>query len=293
MNTIILDGGKPDSLLPISSSFQVGDIPLAGISLGERLARRFTSIDNPMTLSISPLLWPSEALVATIAAASSPLIIKSPEAVTFAWLNVNGDIPADADEIVTDPQSLVISYPWHILAIAEKIIGGITENLIEGTVRERVTIDGFIELGEGSVILPGVYIEGNVIIGKNSKIGPNCYIRGNSCIGDSCHIGQAVEVKNSIIMNKVAAGHLSYIGDSIVCPRTNFGAGTIISNFRHDGGNHHSMVNGKLVDTGRRKFGAVIGEGVHTGIHTSIYCGRKIWAGKATLPGEVVRKDIM
>ena len=93
-------------------------------------------------------------------------------------------------------------------------------------------------------------------------------------------------------MNKVAAGHLSYIGDSIVGQHTNFGAGTITSNFRHDGRNHTSKVCGKLLDTGRRKFGSIIGENVHTGIHTSIYPGRKIWADLCTLPGDIVKHDL-
>ena len=52
------------------------------------------------------------------------------------------------------------------------------------------------------------------------------------------------------------------------------------------------MVDGVLIDTGRRKFGTVIGSGVHTGIHTSIYPGRKLWAGVSTLPGQVVQRDL-
>jgi bifunctional UDP-N-acetylglucosamine pyrophosphorylase/glucosamine-1-phosphate N-acetyltransferase len=52
------------------------------------------------------------------------------------------------------------------------------------------------------------------------------------------------------------------------------------------------MVKGELIDTGRRKLGAIIGDNVHTGINTSIYPGRKIWPNKATKPGEIVEKDI-
>ena len=59
--------------------------------------------------------------------------------------------------------------------------------------------------------------------------------------------------------------------------KVNFGAGTTTSNLRHDGKNHRSMVHGVLIDTGRRKFGTIIGDGVHTGINTSIYPGRKLW----------------
>jgi bifunctional UDP-N-acetylglucosamine pyrophosphorylase/glucosamine-1-phosphate N-acetyltransferase len=73
----------------------------------------------------------------------------------------------------------------------------------------------------------------------------------------------------------------------------NLGAGTIVSNLRHDGKNHRSKLGGLLVDTGRRKFGTIIGDHVHTGIQTSIYPGRKLWPHTSTLPAEVVRDDVM
>jgi bifunctional UDP-N-acetylglucosamine pyrophosphorylase/glucosamine-1-phosphate N-acetyltransferase len=73
----------------------------------------------------------------------------------------------------------------------------------------------------------------------------------------------------------------------------NLGAGTITSNLRHDGKNHFSLAGTTLVDTGRRKFGCTVGEGVHTGIHTSIYPGRKLWPHTSTRPGEVVQKDLL
>ena len=174
--------------------------------------------------------------------------------------------------------------------IHEQLLAGLEPD-IRGVIRERVTVDGTIQLGEGSVILPGVCIEGNAVIGRNCKIGPNCYIRGNTSVGDHCHIGQAVEIKNSILAYHVSIGHLSYVGDSIISSGVNFGAGTIISNLRHDGENHRYRSCGQLVSTGRRKFGAVIGEGVHTGINTSIYPGRYLSKGSSTQPGEVVKNS--
>lgn len=194
-------------------------------------------------------------------------------------------------EKVTVPGILLV-YPWDLLEIPRLLIGKLTGHCIEGVVSSRAEVDGHLILGQGSRILPGVYIEGNCVIGKNCKIGPNCYLRGNTFIGDNCHIGQAVEIKNSIIGNDTSIGHLSYAGDSVIGSRVNFGAGTIISNLRHDGKDHHSLVNGKLVATGRRKFGAIIGDDVHTGIHTSIYCGRKLASGSMTLPGMAVKTDL-
>ena len=102
-----------------------------------------------------------------------------------------------------------------------------------------------------------------------------------------------MELKHSILLDKTNVGHLSYVGDSVLGEKVNFGAGTIISNLRHDGRPHRSMVAGELIDTGRRKFGAIIGDGVHTGIHTSIYPGRKIWPGLTTRPAAVVDRDLV
>ena len=185
-----------------------------------------------------------------------------------------------------------LRYPWDILVLNERLIAKLDAPEIAGEVSEAAHIEGIIRLGEGSRILPGVFIEGNAVIGKNCKIGPNCYIRGNTAIGDNCHIGQAVEIKNSVIGFKTAVGHLSYVGDSVLGDRVNFGAGTIIGNLRHDGRNHRSLVDGVLVDTGRRKFGAIVGDDVHTGIHTAIYPGRKLAPGSSTRPGDVVQLDL-
>jgi len=175
----------------------------------------------------------------------------------------------------------------------EEVLAVVNNSEIYGDVSPLAQIDGHLHLGEGSVILPGVYIQGNVIIGKNCRIGPNAYIRGNTSISDHCEIGNAVEIKNSVIYPYTKIKHLSYIGDSIIGSHVNIGAGTIIANYRHDGTNHRSVVNGILVDTGRISFGSVIGDGVRLGVNTSIYPGRKIGAGRVTRPNAIVEKDLM
>ena len=73
----------------------------------------------------------------------------------------------------------------------------------------------------------------------------------------------------------------------------NIAAGTVIADLRHDGSNVLSFYEGVLVDTNHKKFGTVIGDGAKTGINTAIHPGRKIWPGKLTLPGEVVKSDIV
>jgi UDP-N-acetylglucosamine diphosphorylase / glucose-1-phosphate thymidylyltransferase / UDP-N-acetylgalactosamine diphosphorylase / glucosamine-1-phosphate N-acetyltransferase / galactosamine-1-phosphate N-acetyltransferase len=168
----------------------------------------------------------------------------------------------------------------------------LTADRILGEVADGVRWEGRLHLGAGSRLLPGVHIEGNAIVGRDCKIGPNCYLRGATTIGDRCRIGHAVEIKNSIIGHGTSIGHLSYCGDSILGEGVNFGAGTITANLRHDGAPQRCMIDGTPIDTGRKKFGAVVGDGVHTGIHTGIYPGRTLGPNATTRPGELVRRNI-
>jgi bifunctional UDP-N-acetylglucosamine pyrophosphorylase/glucosamine-1-phosphate N-acetyltransferase len=206
----------------------------------------------------------------------------------LAW---HGDAPDDGN-VFAAKTSFLIRYAWDFLRANEQYVASLLENIIEGDIHSSAVIEGVIHLGSGTRILPGVFIEGNVVIGSNSKIGPNCYIRGNTSIGDGCHIGQSVEIKNCLILSKTNVGHLSYVGDSVLGEKVNFGAGTTTSNLRHDGKNHRSEINGGLIDTGRRKFGTIVGDRVHTGINTSIYPGRKLWPDTTTRPGEIVQRDV-
>ena len=185
-----------------------------------------------------------------------------------------------------------IGYPWHLLTANTHFLNERHEPVIEGEVSPAAHLSGAVSLGRGTVIRPGAVIEGPVYIGEDCTIGPNCFIRGNTTIGNGCRIGQGVEVKASILMDGVHAAHLTYIGDSVIGTKANLACGTVMANFRHDGANHRSMVNGQLVDTGRRKLGAILGDEVHTGINTSIYPGRKLWPGVCTRPGDVVSEDL-
>ncbi len=186
---------------------------------------------------------------------------------------------------------LSIGYPWDLIEANGVLVSEITKSDIKGKVEKNVVIKGNLKAGKGTTILSGTYIKGNVVIGENCNIGPNSYLREGTSIGNGCHIGQAVEIKNSIIMDNANVPHLSYIGDSVIGENSNLGAGTITANLKHDNKNVRSIVNRKIVDTGRRKLGAIIADNVHTGINTIIYPGRKIWPNVNTGTGEKVNKD--
>lgn len=248
-----------------------------------------------LTLHVSGEAWLSDEMLQTMLTASEPARFVDDQGTMLASIT-RGKPPSDSEPSTTvDAASFAVRYAWDILRVHERVVGSIKEARMEGDVSPGVVVDGLLEVGEGTRVLPGVYIEGNVLIGRNCKIGPNCYIRGNTSIGDRCHIGQAVELKNSILFAGTSIGHLSYCGDSIIGENVNFGAGTITANLRHDGRSQRSEdpTTRALVDTGRRKLGVIVGDGVHTGIHTSIYPGRKMWPHTSTRPGGIVDMDIV
>ncbi len=181
-----------------------------------------------------------------------------------------------------------IGYPWDLLKANEHLLKDL-KGSCEGTVEPYATIKGEVAIGKGTLIRNGSYIEGPVVIGENCDIGPNCFIRPSTAIGNRVRIGNAVELKNTIVMEGTHVGHLSYVGDSVIGRRCNFGAGTKVANLRHDGKNIKVILKGRILDSGRRKLGVIMGDDVHTGINTSINIGVILEKGKATLPGEVVK----
>jgi bifunctional UDP-N-acetylglucosamine pyrophosphorylase/glucosamine-1-phosphate N-acetyltransferase len=230
--------------------------------------------------------WITQADWARFVAAPKATGLVDAEGELLAWR------PGIGEENLPATTSLLIRNSWDLLALNEQIVGGLKASRILGELSPHAHVLGVLVLGKGSRILPGVVIEGNVLVGDGCKIGPNCHLRGSTSIADHCHIGQAVEIKNSIIGPHTNVGHLSYVGDSILGEKVNFGAGTIVSNLRHDCANHRTAIGGELVDTGRRKFGTIVGDGCHTGIHTAIYPGRKLGVDSSTRPGAIVQRDL-
>jgi len=186
---------------------------------------------------------------------------------------------------------LDVGKPWDLLDANKQILSQIS-NKIDGNVEKGAVIKGNCIIESGAVVKSGAYIEGPAFIGENAVIGPNCYIRAYTSLGKSVKIGNAVEIKNSIIMDNTHIGHLSYVGDSIIGRESNFGAGTITANLRHDDQSVSSTLKWKRVNSGRRKLGAIIGDNVKTGIGTSIAPGIIMHQGSRTGIGVMVDRDI-
>lgn len=272
----------PSECRPLSLTRSIEDFPIANHPLAQHQRKVIGTAD----LQAHPHAWLDPRECADFLTSRMDVLIDA-GGIVLAW---RGGMPHDVRRFAAKA-SFLIRHPWDFLRANEQHVAGLAETIIEGDIHPSAVIEGVIHLGSGSRILPGVFIEGNAVIGTDCKIGPNCYLRGHTSIGDGCHIGQSVEIKNCLILSGTHVGHLSYVGDSVLGEQVNFGAGTTTANFRHDGHTHRSAVNGVLIDTGRRKFGTIVGDGVHTGIHTSIYPGRKLWPGTSTRPGEIVVRD--
>ncbi|OGN90217.1 MAG: glucose-1-phosphate thymidylyltransferase [Chloroflexi bacterium RBG_13_46_14] len=179
------------------------------------------------------------------------------------------------------------SYPWDLLSVNEYLLADLNSD-IHGEVEENAVLKGAVSVGKGSVIRSGSYISGPVVIGEDCVIGPNCYIRASTSVGNRCHIGAAVEIKNSIIMDGSKVPHLSYVGDSVIGEDCNLGAGTKVANLKLN--NKEVSIEGK--DTGRRKLGVIMGDGVETGINSSINVGTIIGSNSRIGPGTFVSGNL-
>lgn len=184
-----------------------------------------------------------------------------------------------------------VGRPWELLNVNEHFISEMEED-IRGEIEEGVTIHGKVVLGKNSIIRSGTYILGPVFIGEGCDIGPNSYLRKYTYLGNNVNVGNAVEIKNSIIMDGTNVNHLSYVGDSVIGANCNVAAGTNIANLRFDNKNVKMNIKGEKFDCGIRKLGAVFGDNVKTGINSSFNPGVKVGINSAIGSGTIIYEDI-
>ena len=184
-----------------------------------------------------------------------------------------------------------IGNPWNLLEANSWALERIVHQ-VYGNVENGAHLLGPVAVAETARIRSGAYIEGPVFIDEGSDIGPNCYIRPNTSIGKNVRVGNACEIKNSIIMDGTHVGHLSYVGDSILGENCNLGAGTIMANYRLDGRTVKMIVKDKVVDSGRRKLGAILGDNVKTGINALLMPGVKVGTNSWVGPNFTVHRDL-
>ena len=149
-----------------------------------------------------------------------------------------------------------------------------------------------IVVGKGTRVAPGAMLEGPIFIGEDVDIRTGAYLRGGVWIGDGCTVGANTEVKRSILLPGAKAPHLNYVGDSILGAGVNLGAGTILSNFRHDGREVQIATPEGKIATGRHKLGAILGDGVNTGCNCVLHPGVVVGADTDIYPGVQLRSGI-
>lgn len=184
--------------------------------------------------------------------------------------------------------------PWALLGepLAE-VLAALPSERIEAALGPDVHLAGDgIVIGRGTRIHPTAVIEGPVWIGEDVEIRPGAYVRGGVWIGDGCVVGANTEVKCAILLPHAKAPHLNYVGDSILGAGVNLGAGTVLSNFRHDGGEVRIPAAGGALATGRRKLGAILGDGVLTGCNCVLHPGAVVGRGTQIYPGVQLRPGI-
>ncbi|WP_135825948.1 bifunctional sugar-1-phosphate nucleotidylyltransferase/acetyltransferase [Halorussus ruber] len=185
---------------------------------------------------------------------------------------------------------LDVGRPWELLEANEWKLGEL-ERDVQGSVHETADLRGPVVVEEGAAVDAGVVVEGPALIRSGASVGPNAYVRGATLVDEDAKIGHSVEVKNSVFMPGATAGHLSYVGDSLLGRDVNLGAGTTVANLRHDDEPVKLNVKGERVSTGRRKFGVVLGDEAKTGINVALNVGTKLSPGAGVPPGETVSRD--
>jgi len=192
---------------------------------------------------------------------------------------------------ISSEEWLDVGRPWDLFEANERALNQI-EPFVEGKIEDGAHLLGPVIVGKQARIRSGAYITGPAFIGEHSDIGPNCYIRPHTSIGKNVRIGNACEIKNSIIMDKVHIGHLSYVGDSIIGEECNFGAGTIVANYRFDAKTIRMVIKDEVVDTERTKLGIILGDRVKTGINTLFMPGVKVGNDSWIGPNVIAYRDV-
>jgi len=187
---------------------------------------------------------------------------------------------------------VAIKYPWHILDTVRFFLDH-SRSYISPTAKiaPSAIIDGKVVISDEVTILEHAVIKGPAYIGPRTVIGNCTLIRAYTHVGADCVVGFSTEIKGSYI-DKGSNFHMNYVGDSIIGKYCNFGAGTIIANWRFDDKSVSVKIGDARVDTGTNKMGAVIGNNCKTGINASIMPGIKINPGSVIKPSQLVSNDI-
>ncbi len=167
-------------------------------------------------------------------------------------------------------------YPWEVLPKIKDFIITLGESLNK---EEYEKIGENIWIAKSAKIAKTAYINGPAIIGKNAEVRHCAFIRGNAIVGENSVVGNSTELKNVILFNNVQVPHYNYVGDSILGYKSHMGAGSITSNVKSDKKLVVVKNKDEKIETGLKKFGAMLGDCVEVG------------CGSVLNPGTVIGKN--
>ncbi|MBO5348923.1 MAG: UDP-N-acetylglucosamine pyrophosphorylase [Clostridia bacterium] len=168
------------------------------------------------------------------------------------------------------------TYPWDVLPKIKDFIIKLGETLSD---EEYDRVSENVWIAKSAKVAPTAYINGPAIIGKEAEVRHCAFIRGNAIVGEKAVVGNSTELKNVILFNNVQVPHYNYVGDSILGYKSHMGAGSITSNVKSDKKLVVVKNGDNKIETGLKKFGAMIGDNVEVG------------CGSILNPGSVIGKN--
>ena len=182
-----------------------------------------------------------------------------------------------------------VTYPWEVLPkISDFIIQ--LGNTLNPNEYDKIGEDVWI--AKSATVAPTAYIHGPAIIGKNAEVRHCAFIRGKAIVGEGAVVGNSTELKNVILFNKVQVPHYNYVGDSILGYKAHMGAGSITSNVKSDKKLVVVKNDVERIETGLKKFGAILGDCVEIGCGSVLNPGSVIGKNTNVYPLSSVRRVV-
>lgn len=193
----------------------------------------------------------------------------------------------DLEHTMAKDRLAMTEYPWEILDGIGDIILKLGSELDKSLYDHRE--DG-VWIAKSATVAPTAYIGAPCIIGERSEIRHGAFIRGKALVGNDCVVGNSAELKNCILFDNVQVPHYNYVGDSVLGYKAHMGAGSITSNVKSD----KTFVkvklhDGAVLETGRKKLGAMLGDGVEIGCNSVLNPGTVIGKNTNVYPLSSVR----
>ena len=179
-----------------------------------------------------------------------------------------------------------VTYPWEVLPKISSFILELGASLPEEEYEKR---GENVWVARSAKVAPTAFIGGPAIIGKDAEVRHCAFIRGNAIVGEGAVVGNSTELKNVVLFNKVQVPHYNYVGDSVLGYKAHMGAGSITSNVKADKMLVKVHAGTENIETGLKKFGAMLGDHVEVGCNAVLNPGTVIGRETNVYPTSMVR----